>query len=77
MGIDFTGGTLIKIGYQQAADLTMLRNTLEESGIVFGVGILVSVAGWFEWKFSTGAIIATIHDVIVILGFLYFRPGVC
>jgi len=31
MGIDLTGGTLIKIGYQQAADLTMLRNTLGES----------------------------------------------
>ncbi len=32
MGIDFTGGTLIEVGYQQAADLTTLRNTLDESG---------------------------------------------
>lgn len=32
MGIDFTGGTLIEVGYQQAADLTTLRKTLDESG---------------------------------------------
>jgi preprotein translocase subunit SecF len=32
MGIDFTGGTLIEVGYQQAADLTVLRNTLDSSG---------------------------------------------
>ena len=27
MGIDFTGGTLIEVGYQKAADLNVLRNT--------------------------------------------------
>ena len=32
MGIDFTGGTLIEVGYEQAADLTVLRKTLDESG---------------------------------------------
>jgi preprotein translocase subunit SecF len=32
MGIDFTGGTLIEVGYQEAADLTALRKTLGESG---------------------------------------------
>ena len=32
MGIDFTGGTLIEVGYQQAADLSVLRKTLSESG---------------------------------------------
>lgn len=32
MGIDFTGGTLIEVGYQQAADLTVLRKTLAETG---------------------------------------------
>ncbi len=32
MGIDFTGGTLIEVGYQQAADLTVLRNTLDSEG---------------------------------------------
>jgi preprotein translocase subunit SecF len=32
MGIDFTGGTLIEVGYQQSADLTELRKTLDDSG---------------------------------------------
>ncbi|MGR9012387.1 MAG: protein translocase subunit SecF [Gammaproteobacteria bacterium] len=32
MGIDFTGGTLIEVGYQQTADLTVLRNTLDGAG---------------------------------------------
>ena len=138
MGIDFTGGTLVEIGYQKAADLTLLRNTLGEAG--FGdatvqnygsakdvlirlkpregvtskdlsnkvldelnkatsepatlrrvdyvgsqvgddlaedgflallwstLGILIYVAWRFEWKFSTGAVLATFHDVIVTLG---------
>src|SRR5665811_2351103 len=139
MGIDFTGGTLIEVGYQKAADLTVLRNTLDAEGFGdatvqnFGtakdvlirlklheglssadlssrvleainkttaepasvrrvefvgpqvgddlaedgflallystIGILIYIAWRFEWKFSTGAIIATIHDVIVTLGF--------
>jgi preprotein translocase subunit SecF len=138
MGIDFTGGTLIEIGYQKAADLTALRNTLDEIGFGdatvqnFGtakdvlirlkphegvssadlstkvleainkttaepasirrvefvgpqvgddlaedgflallystVCILIYIAWRFEWKFSVGAILATIHDVIVTLG---------
>ncbi len=138
MGIDFTGGTLIEVGYQKAADLTVLRNTLDTEGFNdatvqnFGtakdvlirlkphdgvssadlsskvleainkttaepasvrrvefvgpqvgddlaedgflallystLGILIYIAWRFEWKFSTGAVIATLHDVIVTLG---------
>jgi preprotein translocase subunit SecF len=138
MGIDFTGGTLIEIGYEKPADLTVLRHTLETSGFDdatvqnFGTakdvlihlkphaevsnvelshkvmeainkntkepatihrvefvgpqvgddlaqdgflallystfGILIYIAVRFEWKFSTGAIIATVHDVVVTLG---------
>ena len=138
MGIDFTGGTLIEIGYQKAADLTVLRNTLDESGFSdatvqnFGTAkdvlirlklhegvssadlsskvleainkttaepasirrvefvgpqvgddlaedgflallysticILIYIAWRFEWKFSVGAVLATIHDVVVTLG---------
>ena len=138
MGIDFTGGTLIEIGYQKAADLTALRNTLDEAGFSdatvqnFGTAkdvlirlklhegvssadlsskvleainkttaepasirrvefvgpqvgddlaedgflallysticILIYIAWRFEWKFSVGAVLATIHDVIVTLG---------
>ena len=139
LGIDFTGGTLIEIGYQKPADLTVLRKTLDEAGFGdatvqnFGtakdvlirlklhegvssadlsskvleainkttaepasvrrvefvgpqvgddlaedgflallystIGILIYIAWRFEWKFSTGAVIATIHDVVVTLGF--------
>lgn len=139
MGIDFTGGTLIEVGYRQPADLKVLRSTLDEAGfdnatvqnfgttkdvlirlqLVEGVsskdlsekvleeainkttaepvsvhrvefvgpqvgddlaedgflallystiGILVYIAWRFEWKFSLGAVLATIHDVIVTLG---------
>ena len=138
MGIDFTGGTLIEVGYQKAADLTVLRNTLDTEGFSdatvqnFGtakdvlirlkphegvssadlsskvleainkttaepasvrrvefvgpqvgddlaedgflallystIGILIYIAWRFEWKFSTGAVIATLHDVVVTLG---------
>ena len=31
MGIDFTGGTIIEVGYDQAADLTAIRKTLTET----------------------------------------------
>jgi preprotein translocase subunit SecF len=138
LGIDFTGGTLIEVGYKQAADLTVLRQSLGEIGLkeatvqYFGttkdvlirlkpqegmsnkevsakvldtinqkttepadlrrvefvgpqvgddlsqdgflallystICILMYVAWRFEWKFSLGAIIATVHDVIVTLG---------
>ena len=32
MGIDFTGGTLVEVGYKQSADLSELRNALSEGG---------------------------------------------
>ena len=32
LGIDFTGGTLIEIGYDHAADLNKLRTALDETG---------------------------------------------
>jgi len=31
-GLDFTGGTLIELGYSQPVDLTVVRSTLESSG---------------------------------------------
>ena len=33
------------------------------------VGIMVYLAFRFEWKFSVAAIIANLHDVVIILGF--------
>jgi len=32
LGIDFTGGTLVEVGYKQAADLKVLRTALSEAG---------------------------------------------
>jgi preprotein translocase subunit SecF len=32
LGIDFTGGTLVEVGYQQAADISALRTALDEQG---------------------------------------------
>ncbi len=31
-GIDFTGGTLIEVGYQQSADVAQIRQVMEENG---------------------------------------------
>jgi len=38
------------------------------------VGIMVYLAMRFEWKFAVAAIIANLHDVIIILGFLRLLP---
>lgn len=138
-GIDFTGGTLVELGYSEAADIDSIRGTLRDEGfdraIVqnFGTaqdvlirlapregedkavvsnqvidilqkasdtpvemrriefvgpqigeelredgglamiyalaGILIYVAFRFEYRFSFGAIIALVHDVIITVGF--------
>ena len=36
------------------------------------IGIMIYLAVRFEWKFSVAAIIANLHDVIIILGFFAF-----
>jgi len=138
-GIDFTGGTLLEVGYEKPADLTSIRQTLADAGFdnavaqFFGsstevlirlapregedkaslgnqiieqlkqvsngeaemrriefvgpqvgeelrddgglamiyalVGILIYVALRFEFRFSLGAIIALVHDVVITIGF--------
>jgi preprotein translocase subunit SecF len=142
-GVDFTGGTVIEVGYPQAMDLGAVRGKLAEAGFDdaqvqhFGtardvlirlapredrnsaelseavlaalqtgdtavelrrqefvgpqvgqelteqgglamlytlIGVLIYVALRFEYRFSVGAVIALVHDVIVILGvFSLFR----
>ncbi|MGR8920235.1 MAG: protein translocase subunit SecF [Gammaproteobacteria bacterium] len=132
-GIDFTGGTLVELGYAEAADLGAIRGALEGSAFdgatvqFFGSnrdvlvrlppaddatakdlgnrilevlpgaemrrvefvgpqvgeeltedgllallyalgGILVYIMVRFTLKFSVGAIVATVHDVIITLG---------
>jgi preprotein translocase subunit SecF len=138
--IEFTGGTLIEVGYEQPADVEGIRQTLEKAGwkaevqnfgssrdvlirmhidknqssadlsqkvlgvlneggnkaqlrrvefvgpqvgrelaeygalalLVTALGIVAYLALRFEWKFGLAAIIANLHDVVIILGFFAF-----
>jgi preprotein translocase subunit SecF len=135
--IEFTGGTVMEVGYQQPAEVQKIRETLEHAGLkaevqnfgsardvlirmpiekgqssaalsqkvqellravdasaevrrvefvgpqvgrelaeygalallVTAVGIVAYLALRFEWKFGLAAIIANLHDVVIILGF--------
>ena len=138
--IEFTGGTLVEVNYQQAADVQNVRDTLHKAGykaevqnfgssrdvlirmpiekgqsssdlsqkisallktqdksadvrrvefvgpqvgeelaqygalalLVTALGIVAYLALRFEWKFGLSAIIANLHDVVIILGFFSF-----
>lgn len=146
LSVEFTGGTLVEVQYEQAADLEKIRGALSHAGYTdfivqnFGsskdvlirlplkadveagekdfvhqgeqvmaaledgasgaslrrvemvgpqvgrelaengamalllviVGIVVYLAFRFEWRFSVSAIIANLHDVVIILGFFAF-----
>ncbi|MDI6750858.1 MAG: protein translocase subunit SecF [Rhodocyclaceae bacterium] len=140
LSIEFTGGTLVEVGYTQPPDLDKIRQRLEADGftdtqvINFGsardvlirvplkagesakvservktsldalgdsptikrvefvgpqvgkelaedgamalmlvvIGIVVYLAFRFEWRFAVSAIIANLHDVVIILGFFAF-----
>ena len=143
LSVEFTGGTLMEVGYSQSADLNAIRSTVDGLGLkdvqvqnfdnaqdvlirmpvqkgstpgqqsekvlealkasdptatlrrtefvgpqvgdelaIDGlkalacvvVGIMLYLAMRFEWKFAVAAIIANLHDVIIILGFFaYFQ----
>jgi len=138
--IEFTGGTLLEVGYQQAADVDGIRRALSKAGykaevqnfgssrdvlirlhaeagessaqlsehvhaalkaqdpsvelrrvefvgpqvgeelaeygalalLVTAVGIVLYLWLRFEWRFGLSAIIANLHDVVIILGFFAF-----
>jgi preprotein translocase subunit SecF len=53
------------VGEELAAD------GLKALGVVV-VGIMIYLALRFEWKFAVAAILANLHDVIIILGFFAF-----
>ncbi|MES2191115.1 MAG: protein translocase subunit SecF [Pseudomonadota bacterium] len=141
LSVEFTGGTVMEVAYQQAPDVEKLRNTVSGLGFTdvqvqnFGtsrdvmirlpaqkgvstaqqsekvitalkagdpqvvlkrtefvgpqvgeelahdglkalgmvvLGIMVYLAFRFEWKYAVAAIIANLHDVIIILGFFAF-----
>jgi preprotein translocase subunit SecF len=139
--IEFTGGTVMEVGYDRPAEVDRVRATLERSGyadpqvqtfgtsrdilirlplkgnqssadlsrevmaklkadnpatelrrvefvgpqvgrelaengalalLVTALGIVAYLALRFEWKFGVAAIIANLHDVVIILGFFAF-----
>src|SRR5512145_2977694 len=140
LSIEFTGGTLIEVSYQQPADVEGIRQALERAGykaevqnfgssrevlirmhieknqssadlsqkvmevlkkgnpgaelrrvefvgpqvgrelaeygalalLVTAVGIVLYLWLRFEWRFGLSAIIANLHDVVIILGFFAF-----
>ena len=141
LSVEFTGGTLIEVSYQQAADLEQIRGALSKTGhtdfavqnfgsardvmirlplkadqntaklgesvmealqksapgatlqrvefvgpqvgkelaengalalLLVVIGIMIYLAFRFEWRFSISAIIANLHDVVIILGFFAF-----
>lgn len=60
--VEFVGPA---VGEELAAD------GLKALGMVI-VGIMIYLAFRFEWKFSVAAIVANLHDVVIILGFFAF-----
>lgn len=138
--VEFTGGTLVEVSYQQSADVDRVRQTLERAGykaevqnfgssrdvlirmhaeqgassadvsqkvlgvlqqdndtvelrrvefvgpqvgeelaeygalalLVTAVGIVLYLWMRFEWRFGLSAIVANLHDVVIILGFFAF-----
>jgi len=57
------------VGPQVGEELAI--DGLKALGVVV-VGIMIYLAFRFEWKFAVAAIIANLHDVIIILGFFAF-----
>ena len=57
------------VGPQVGEELAV--DGLKALGMVV-VGIMIYLAMRFEWKFAVAAIIANLHDVIIILGFFAF-----
>ncbi len=141
LSVEFTGGTVMEIGYSQPADVSKVRSVIaalgytdiqvqtfgtaqdviirlpaqkgvssaQQSELAFAalkqadpgvnlrrqefvgpqvgeelvtdglkalamvvVGIMIYLAVRFEWKFAVAAIVANLHDVIIILGFFAF-----
>jgi preprotein translocase subunit SecF len=57
------------VGPQVGEELT--HDGLMALGMVV-LGIMIYLAFRFEWKFSVAAIVANLHDVVIILGFFAF-----
>ncbi len=57
------------VGPQVGQELVV--DGLKALGVVI-IGIMIYLAFRFEWKFSLAAIVANLHDVVIILGFFAF-----
>ncbi|NGZ88181.1 protein translocase subunit SecF [Duganella aceris] len=72
---DTAGGELVAlqkvefVGPQVGDELT--QNGLNALVMVI-IGVMIYLAVRFEWKFAVAAIIANLHDVVIILGFFAF-----
>ena len=65
--IEFTGGTQVVVNYPQAVSAEEVRGQIQQ-GLKVVIGIMIYLAFRFEWKFAVAAIIANLHDVIIVIG---------
>jgi preprotein translocase subunit SecF len=72
LAIETSGATLRRVEFVGP----QVGKELAENGalalLLVIIGIVVYLAFRFEWRFSVSAIIANLHDVIIILGFFAF-----
>jgi preprotein translocase subunit SecF len=68
----------VEVVRQQAKDFVgaQVGDELAQNGlnalVMVIVGVMIYLAIRFEWKFAVAAIVANLHDVIIILGFFAF-----
>src|SRR5450830_1272529 len=65
-GLGFTDTQVQSFGTAQDVMIRLLAH-----GMVV-IGIVIYLAFRFEWKFAVAAVIANLHDVVIILGFFAF-----
>jgi preprotein translocase subunit SecF len=67
------GVTSAKLSEQVLAELKQVGKELLENGAMALLFVSLGIVGYlalrFEWKFGVSAIIANLHDVVIILGF--------
>jgi preprotein translocase subunit SecF len=69
---DNTGVELRRVDFVGAQVGEELVNTGAMALLVVSLGIVAYLALRFEWKFGVAAILANLHDIVIILGFFAF-----
>ena len=64
-GIDFTGGTLIELGYSEPVKLAVVRQTLRESGYERAVVHIVFLQCGYGWRDLSDQIVAALQTKAV------------